>query len=207
MVVKLTALSKRYGYQWIIKDVDYIFNQNMMYGLSGRNGSGKSTVIKLLSGFLSPSSGDVFYCKQDTVIPPSKFFYHFAWVAPYTDVIQEFTLQEMFLFQSKFKDWQYNLNYKEFLDLLEWKDTGDKRISYFSSGMKQKLQLALAILAKTDVLLLDEPTSYLDDHAKKWFASLLLKHAEDRIIVISSNDKFDLDLTSEVVDITRWHPG
>lgn len=177
----------------------------MIYGLSGRNGSGKSTLIKLLSGFLCPSSGTITYIKHDNIILPAGFFRYFSWVGPYTDVIQEFTLKEMFAFQAKFKDWQYNLTFTEFLDILEWKDTGNKKISFFSSGMKQKLQLALAILAKTDVLLLDEPTSYLDNEAKTWFSSLLVKHAVDRVVIISSNDRFDLDLSSEILDITRWN--
>jgi ABC-type multidrug transport system ATPase subunit len=69
--------------------------------------------------------------------------------------------------------------------------------------MKQKLQLALALLSQTPVLLLDEPTSYLDEAAKNWFAQRLCQNSENRTTIISSNDRFDLDLCQNILDVTE----
>ncbi|MBK8620203.1 MAG: ATP-binding cassette domain-containing protein [Saprospiraceae bacterium] len=203
MEIELIGLSKRYGYQWILRDVNQSFFQGNIYGVSGRNGIGKSTLIKLISGFLSPSSGQVVFKSGKTMILPQNFHQYFVWVAPYTDLIQEYTLSEMFLFHKKFKTMPENLDVKTFLEYLQWQNTGDKQIRFFSSGMKQKLQLALALLSETPILLLDEPTSYLDESAKLWFAERLKQETKNRITIISSNDRFDLDLCQNVLDVTE----
>ena len=203
MEIELIGLSKRYGYQWILRDVNQTFLKGKVYGISGRNGIGKSTLIKLISGFLSPSTGKVLFKSAGNIILPRNFHEYFVWVAPYTDLIQEFTLEEMLMFHKKFKPMPENLDVKSFLEYLEWNNTGDKQIRFFSSGMKQKLQLALALLSETPVLLLDEPTSYLDEAAKNWFAQRLRQNSENRITIISSNDRFDLDLCQNIFDVTE----
>ena len=70
--------------------------------------------------------------------------------------------------------------------------------------MKQKIQLALALMSDTPFLLLDEPTSFLDLNAKSWFSNLLLENKKNRIVVIASNDGFDLGLCDEVVHLGHF---
>jgi Cu-processing system ATP-binding protein len=65
-------------------------------------------------------------------------------------------------------------------------------IETYSSGMHQRLQLALSLLSKTSLILYDEPTSFLDNDAKKWFYKLLSKFKKDRTVIIASNDEGDL---------------
>lgn len=206
MEIELVNLSKRFGYQWILKGVNANFAENEITGISGRNGSGKSTLIKLVSGIMTPSSGEVRYIQNKSLIAPADFFKHFSWVAPYTDLIQEFTLQEMFYFHGKFKPMSVH-TFADFLMALEWQDTKEKQIRFFSSGMKQKLQLALALLSQTQVILLDEPTSYLDKQAKHWFSDLLQKNRSGRTVVISSNDSFDLRLCQKICNIEEMNIG
>lgn len=206
MEIELVNLSKRFGYQWILKGVNTKFVKDEITGISGRNGSGKSTLIKLISGIITPSEGEIRFVDNNSLILPTNFFKHFSWVAPYTDLIQEFTLQEMFHFHARFKSMAIH-TFEEFLHELQWKDTKEKQIRFFSSGMKQKLQLALALLSQTPVLLLDEPTSYLDEHAKLWFSDLLKKNSFGKTIVISSNDTFDLKLCQKVVSIEEMNHG
>jgi ABC-type multidrug transport system ATPase subunit len=201
MVIYVQNLSKRYGYHWIIKDLNYTFDQSVIYGISGRNGSGKSTLIKLISGYLSPSEGKIIYELNGAIISVSQVYKHLSWVAPYTDVIQEFTLEEIYHFHKKFKKLRNDLSFQEFLNMLEWKNTNEKEIKFFSSGMNQKLQLALAVLSDTDLLILDEPTSFLDQNAKIWFKNFLMNFCDNRIVIISSNDPFDLSLCGNVLSL------
>lgn len=201
MEIELIALSKRYGYQWIIKDVNFIFNSNEITGIGGRNGSGKSTLIKLIAGFLSPSSGKIIYKSENKTILPPQFYQYFTWVAPYTDLIQEYNLEEMFAFHCKFNHYS-QLTFKQFVEILDWQNPGEKQLRHFSSGMKQKVQLALSLLTNKPIVLLDEPTSYLDEQAKKWFADLLGKVKENKTVIISSNDSFDLNLCHSIQDVS-----
>lgn len=201
MEIRLENLSKRYTYQWIVKDVNLTFTTKYIYGVSGDNGSGKSTLLKLISGYLSPSKGKLIYKYNGDSILITQFYKYLSMVAPYSDIIQEYTMKEMFYFHQKFKPFKKSVTYEDFQNLIQLKDQKDKQIQFFSSGMKQKLQLALAILSDTKILLLDEPTAYLDENAKLLFKNLLLGNTKDRIIIISSNDPYDLSLCDKIINL------
>jgi len=72
---------------------------------------------------------------------------------------------------------------------------------HFSSGMNQRLELSLAMLSDAELVILDEPTSFLDDESKEWWADLLKKHTQNKTVIIASNDKFDLDQADEIIYI------
>ena len=195
------SLSKKYGFQWVIKDFTHQFTNDNIVGISGRNGSGKSTLIKMLCGYLSPTSGKISYMLDNKPTSRHQIFKHISLSSPYTDVIQEYTLEEILTFHQKFKPFKQKINYSAFEELIELKGQKSKVIQNFSSGMKQKINLALNILSDTPILFLDEPTSFLDTHAKDWFKNLLQKNTSERLIILASNDNFDLDLCEEVVAI------
>jgi ABC-type multidrug transport system ATPase subunit len=192
--IQLSNVSKRYAFQWIIKDLNADFTDQHISAIAGNNGSGKSTLIKILSGFLSPSQGVLKYAIDNNKLPVSDIYKRISLVAPYTDLINEFTLEEMLHFHSKFKPFRQQINISDFQEIIQLKVAPDKQLFQYSSGMKQKIQLALAILSDTSILLLDEPTSFLDVNAKKWFSDLLQKNTQNRCVIIASNDSFDLDL-------------
>lgn len=199
MRISISNLSKRYLYDWIIRDMNYTFESGSITGINGINGSGKSTMVKILSGFLTPSEGKVTYELEGKSINRSDVYQYVSMAAPYTDIINEYDAEEMFRFHTKFKKMRVDLSVKDFLELVKLKGTKDKQIQFYSSGMKQRLQLALAVLTDSKVLLLDEPTSYLDQENKEWFYKLLSEHTADRTMIISSNDMEDFHLCSHVI--------
>lgn len=194
-------ICKRYGYQWIIKDFNHKFLSGEVCGLSGSNGSGKSTLIKILSGFLTPTSGKLDVKVNDRICTKSQWYQHVSLAAPYTDLINEYSLEENFAFHARFKVMYDQLDFNTFESKIQLKGHSQKTLQHFSSGMKQKIQLALALMSETPILLLDEPTSFLDNHAKKWFSELLSEYSRDRLIIIASNDNYDLDLCGQVVSL------
>ncbi|MBK9254936.1 MAG: ATP-binding cassette domain-containing protein [Saprospiraceae bacterium] len=201
MEVKAENLSKRYLYQWVIKDFNYYFQSGNSYAISGANGSGKSTLIKLLSGFLSSSEGSITYSHQTKDISIADIYKHLVLTAPYTDLILEYTMEEMFNFHTVFKPFKQKVTFKQFEDIIELKTYKEKQIRFFSSGMKQKVQLALSVLSDSSLLMLDEPTSYLDSNAKKWFKTLFEKQSLGKTIILASNDPFDIDLCESVIKL------
>lgn len=196
--IVIDKLSKRYGYQWIIRDFESRFVSDRIYGIAGSNGSGKSTLIKMISGYLTPTSGTIDYQMQGNKVNVASIFPYISLAAPYTDLINEYTLAEMLHFHQKFKQFKAKITFKEFEQKIMLTGQKDKTLQHFSSGMKQKIQLALALLSDTPILLLDEPTSYLDGDAKAWFKSLLAENVKDRVVIIASNDHYDLDLCTEI---------
>ena len=199
--ISVENLSKRYGYQWIIRDFNQCFDHNLIYGISGNNGSGKSTLIKMLSGYLSPTSGDIKFIENGKIKPINIVFEQISLAAPYTDLINEFTLEEVFSFHCKFKKMNKYLDFKAFESIIELSGHSKKTMQHFSSGMKQKVQLAMALLSETPILLLDEPTSFLDQSAKEWFTTLLQENTKDKIVIIASNDSYDLKFCENIIPL------
>ena len=199
--VVATSISKRYGYQWIIQDFNHQFHAGTIYGLSGSNGSGKSTLMKILSSFLTPTAVKITYQVDNKDVANDRIFQHISFASPYTDLINEYTLEENFKFHSKFKPLVREIDFKTFENNIQLKGHAQKTLQHFSSGMKQKIQLALALMSNTSILLLDEPTSFLDANAKKWFSELLGEYSNNRVVIIASNDGYDLDLCKEVISL------
>ena len=197
--ISVNNVSKRYGYQWIIRNLNVDFQNNQIFGISGNNGSGKSTLIKMLSGYLSPSQGSISYIHNNTLLTRQEIFKHLTLAAPYTDLINEYTLKEMFAFHCKFKPIANDIDFKTFESIIELPGQSSKTLLHFSSGMKQKIQIALAVLSDTPFLLLDEPTSYLDKIAKNWFANLIQENRHNKLVLLASNDGFDIELCDKVL--------
>ncbi|MEZ4911479.1 MAG: ABC transporter ATP-binding protein [Saprospiraceae bacterium] len=198
--IHLDDVSKRYGYIWGVKNVSFSAHTGTILGISGRNGSGKSTIIKLISGLHSPTSGIITIKVDEKVISTQHYYKYFGLCTPYVDLIQEFTLREQFDFHNCFKS--LKVTFKEFDDIIQiGKIQHDKKISEYSSGMKQRIMLALTLLSDVPIVLLDEPTSYLDLQAKSWFKLLLNQSMNEKIIIIASNDTFDLELCQYIYHI------
>lgn len=196
--ISVEEVSKRYTNQWIIKRCNLDIPFKSRIGISGINGSGKSTLMKMLSGYLSPSEGKIIYRGQ-SIIPKEEWYKSVSFIGPYTDVIQEYSLRELYDFHSAFKSMRYD--FTQFKELLRLDNIKNKRIEDYSSGMKQKVQLALGIFSDTPILLLDEPTSYLDEVNKSWFSTMIERHMAERTIIIASNERFDFQYCDRIIEL------
>lgn len=198
MDVKCIDLGKRFQFNWVVRNCNWTFSPNSITGISGRNGSGKSTLIKMLATQLSPSTGKIRFVHDEVNITEGSVFNHLSLVGPYTSLIQEFSLEEQFDFHFKFKNKAFDFSLSDFISILEYESYGNKLIETYSSGMHQRLQLAFALLSDTSLVLLDEPTSFLDFEAKKWFYNLLSVYGDNRTVIIASNDQEDLAVCREI---------
>jgi ABC-type multidrug transport system ATPase subunit len=192
MIINLDKVSKRYTRHWIIRNLTLHLVANEPYALLGANGSGKSTLLKIISGFLSPSKGTVHYRMGDVKISRGDIYKHVSFAAPYVSPLKDLTIEQMLIFMLQFKKLRNQISPDGFYHMLQLSIGMDSRFSELSSGQQQRVNLALAVLADTDILLLDEPGSYLDENSKKWFQNLLSEHLSDRLTIIASNDRSDL---------------
>ncbi|GAB4495114.1 MAG: heme ABC exporter ATP-binding protein CcmA [Saprospiraceae bacterium] len=193
MTIHLQNVGKRYRLDWIFRGVNFTFKNGERYAILGPNGSGKSTLLKVLSGHLSPSKGSVSFEKQGQKIEPDVVYRQVSYAAPYIELIEEFTLEEVLNFHAKLKPLMPGFNPAKLYELLALPRTRTKEIRFFSSGMKQRVKLALAVCSDTPVLLLDEPATNLDLQGIEWYKNLIAEYASDRLVVIASNDPHDAD--------------
>jgi ABC-type multidrug transport system ATPase subunit len=201
MIIRLQDISKRYTNHWIIRNLNYVFDEKKPYALLGSNGSGKSTLLKMISGYLSPSKGSIAYMNGDKELDLNNIYKEVAYAAPYVSPLKGLTIHQMLKFYGEFKKMRNNFGVEDAFEIMDLPVSMDTLISELSSGQEQRVRLSLAILADTSILLLDEPGSYLDENSKIWFQNLLQNNLANRITIIASNDKSDLIHTSIQLNI------
>jgi ABC-type multidrug transport system ATPase subunit len=204
MNITLQNLGKRYRLEWVFRGINYRFEQGGRYAILGSNGSGKSTLMKVLSGHLSPSKGSVTFEIDVKKIPADRIYKQVSYAAPYIDLIEELTLEEAIAFHSKIKPLLPGFTPARIFDLLSLSRAKQKEIRHFSSGMKQRLKLALAVCSDTPILLLDEPSTNLDQQGIDWYHALVKDFAAQRLTIIASNDPHDVAFCTEHLNVLDY---
>jgi len=201
MRLKLNNIAKRYRFEWIFRKLTFTFEPTSNYAILGPNGSGKSTLMRVLSGHLSPTKGNVEFFENDTKIDPDRVHRYLSYAAPYIELIEEFTLLEAVRFHQQFQTFQQNLSPLDLIDLLQFSKSKNKEIRYFSSGMKQRLKLVLALCSDTSLLLLDEPTTNLDRQGIAWYLDLVEQFSKNRLTIVASNVEEDYRFCDKQLNI------
>lgn len=185
--IEFTNAGKRYKRDWIFRKFDYTFQSGNSYAILGANGSGKSTLLKSVLGYNPLTEGELHFFKEGREVKPGQAYKNFSICSPYLELYEELTMKELIRFQGGLKPYLKNYTPQEFAEITELEKALNKQIKYFSSGMKQRLRIALAILCNTEVVLLDEPTSNLDSNAINWYKNLVESYKNERIFVVASN--------------------
>ena len=190
MQIELHNIGKRFNREWIFKDVNFSFDQSERTAIIGSNGSGKSTLLKIISAAEIPSSGKLIVSDENRVnIALNDIFSRISFAAPYADLPEELSPSEIFNLTNSFNPFHSSVDLDRFLDLTYLKDSSDKFIRYFSSGMKQRLKLGLAICSNSNILLLDEPCSNLDSKGISTYYNLMEEFTDGKIVIIGSNEQ------------------
>ena len=204
MNIQLENISKRYGFEWIFKQVNYQFEANKKYAIVGPNGSGKSTLLKIISGGLVPTSGEIhFSIIHQRVTDLEQASKEIAFAAPYISLLDDFSLEEMYAFHASFKKMKVE-SLQQFLEIAELVPHQKKYIKNFSSGMRQRLKLAFAFLTESQTLLLDEPTSNFDIKAVDWYLQLIEEYTTNRLVIIGSNQEYEYSFCAEKLVVSDY---
>jgi ABC-type multidrug transport system ATPase subunit len=204
MIISLQNIGRRFNRDWIFKGVDYTFTSGESYAILGPNGSGKSTLLQVLNGSLSPSAGKIDFTNDGKPVEIETVFTHLSLAAPYLELIEEFTMSEMIDFHFKFKSFKPGIDKEQVIALLNLPKSANKLIKYFSSGMKQRLKLALAFCADTPMLMLDEPTSNLDTQGVDWYLNLVQQFAAGRLTIVCSNQEHEYGFCNHRLSIVDF---
>lgn len=186
--LSLKQVGKKFNKEWIFRKLDLEIPYGTRLAVLGGNGSGKSTLLQVMAGFRLHNEGKIDYLKHDSIIEPDKRFRHISFCSPFLELIDDFTLFELAEHCHSMKPFMSGLQPQNFCDIIELKHAENKLIRNFSSGMKQRVKLGLAILSNTEIVFLDEPISNLDQNAIAWYKKMLDTYALDRSIVVCSNN-------------------
>ena len=193
ITVETKNLTKKIGNEIILKDVNTKFENKKIYGIVGRNGSGKTMFLKSLCGFLTPTSGTVLINQKD-IYKEEMFSNNVGISFSNSNYIKDLTGFENLELIANIKK---QISKEDIIDALKKVNLlkeKDKKYGKYSLGMKQKLDIAQAIMEKPEILLLDEPFNGLDDESVKLIKKLIinLKNSGNTII-IATHIKDDIE--------------
>jgi heme exporter protein A len=189
---KLTAanLTKSFNNRVIFKNISFSLSPGSSLAITGANGSGKSTLTKIIAGLMSPTAGHINCTIQNTNIKKEEYKYFVGFVSPYLNLYDELTALENVRMLTNMRVVKKPTDEKidsvlEFVGL--WNLRNDP-VSIFSSGMKQRLKYAFAIVHEPHFLVLDEPTSNLDAEGIGLIRRIIKKQKEHGTVIIATND-------------------
>lgn len=196
VIIDVKNLEKQYLKQKAVKDASFQIKKGMICGLIGPNGAGKTTIMKMLGGLVLPTNGSISIYGSSTEKGLAKARSRISFMIETPYVKEKMTARENLEKQRIQKGIPDKNRVDEVLKLVGLSDTGKKKVSAFSLGMRQRLGIANALLTKPEVMILDEPTNGLDPEGIVEIREMLrkLNREENITIVISSHILSELSL-------------
>ncbi len=199
MKIECINLSKKFKNDNAVNNINYTFESGKIYGLYGRNGTGKSVFLKMICGLYVPTSGKVLYDGvnlNEKNLYPENMRALIESPAFFPDLTGYENLSILAKIQNKIGDKEI----EDALKIVNLIDEKDKKYNKYSLGMKQKLGIAQAIMENPDVIVLDEPFNGIErGTVEKILEFLKEKKDEGKLIIISSHIKEDLEFVSDEI--------
>ena len=188
MFIEAKNLSKTYGKQSAVTDLNFRLEEGQIVGFLGPNGAGKSTTLKMLLGLIQPSSGTVLMDNKDPQDQAIDLKKQIGYLAEDNPMYPEMYVREFLAFIGNIH--QIANLASRIQEVIEWvglQKEAHKKIQELSKGYQQRVGIALAILHNPKILILDEPTSGLDPNQRDEIRNLIKSLQKDRIILFSSH--------------------
>ena len=197
--IQLTNISKTFGKQTVLQPLTMGFEEGMIHGIIGRNGSGKTVLMKMILGILQPTTGTVIVgdkrIGKDVDFPESAgAIIETIEFIPYMSAYQN--LADIAAMRGNLSKTQI----KEVLEMVGLGNVGRKHVSKFSMGMRQRLAIAQAVMESPKLLILDEPMNGMDEKGVEEMRRLILaRKAAGTTIILSSHNIEDIRILCDKV--------
>lgn len=199
-------IGKRFGRRVLFKQLSFELEGGATLAITGANGAGKSTLLKILGGVLRPTKGVVSLQLNGRVLAGEERPLHTGLVAPYLNVYDGFSARENLAFLARARHLKQPVSrMDQVLDLVGLADRADDLVSTYSSGMKQRVKYAAALLAGPPLLLLDEPTANLDAAGLAMVDRVVTHQRESgQLLVIATNVAAEAEKCDDLVRIEAY---
>lgn len=195
-MIKVNKLTKKYDDKVVIDDVSFELELGKFITLLGQNGAGKSTFLRLMSGFELPNNGSVYYKNEELTSTNFSHVHDLCFIHENLDFKVPFPMNEFIdIFKESIPNWD-QLFFNRMLK--DRKIKLDKNFQDYSRGQKMQIGLMMALASKAKVLLLDEITSVIDVYGRKYFLELLDKYVkEGNTVIMTTNIISELEFYTE----------
>lgn len=200
--VTLENLVKYFGRRLVFNNLNAVFESGHVYGITGPNGSGKSTLVKIIAHLISQTRGKVEHNFNGKKIEVEQLHNYIGFVSPYLFMYDEFTAEENLMHISKIRGIKFNKERSDYLfNQVNLYDRRNDLVRGYSSGMKQRLKFIFGLLHQPPLVILDEPTSNLDNAGKDKVYEMINNEGKDNLLIVASNEDSDLKLCSKILSI------
>lgn len=195
--ITITNLTKKIKKKTILDNINFQFNEGKIYGLYGRNGSGKTMLLRAISGLIFPTEGTISIDGQimhkDISFPPNV-----GVIIENTNLLPQYDGFTNLKILSKIKNIASDDDINQSIKTVGLDPDNKQKVKTYSLGMRQRLAIAQAIFEKPTLMLLDEPTNALDEDSILSIRNLLLRLKDSgTTIIIASHNKEDLRILSD----------
>ncbi|MDD3335947.1 MAG: ABC transporter ATP-binding protein [Eubacteriales bacterium] len=188
MVLQTAGLTKQYGAQYAVHNVNMHIAPGEIYGLLGRNGAGKTTTIRMIMGLLQPTEGEIILFGERMKSPTKDIFGRIGALIESPSFYENLTAKENLKIISDLRGTQSKNSVEDALLLVNLENETKKKVRQFSLGMKQRLGIAMALMHKPEFIILDEPTNGLDPIGIQQIRLLIKRlSAENGVTVLISS--------------------
>lgn len=205
-MLEVSRLARCYGQFKAVNDVSFSINKGEIVGLLGHNGAGKTTIMKMLSGFLEPDTGEIRLDHIDVVSEPEKAQQFLGYLPENLPIYPELVVADYLDYVADLKSISRQHKASEIQRVIIATELGEKLlapVSTLSRGFKQRLGVAQAILGKPKLLILDEPTNGLDPEQTEHMRQLIREIARDATVILSTHIMQEVDALCSRVLILR----
>lgn len=193
MKIRLENIGKKIKHNIILKDINMELESGHIYGFVGTNGSGKTMLMRILTGLISFTEGE-FYVDERSVQFGNEIYYDMGVIIEKPEFFNELTGLENLEMLAKLKNIISREEMIDSLNKVELDPYNPKKVKEYSLGMKQRLGIAQAIMENPDILILDEVTNGLDEEGIAMVYEILSQEKEkEKLIIISSHYKQDIE--------------
>ena len=190
ILIEVTALSRFYGRQRAIEDVNFNVHRGEILGFLGPNGAGKSTTMQIISGIVAANHGSVTIAGHNINETPRQAKQHIGFLPEQPPLYTDLTVDEFLRYAGRLrglKGEKLNAAIEKSKSCCGQEDSGSRLIANLSKGYKQRVGIAQAIIHAPDVIILDEPTSGLDPIQIREIRDLMRELARDHSVILSTH--------------------
>lgn len=198
-MIKIVNVTKKFGENKVLDDVNLIFEPGKIYGIQGKNGSGKTMLMRAISGLLSLNEGEVEVFGE--VIGVDRDFPKSAGILiEHPGLLPEISGFENLKTVMSINKIVSDEEIKKAMSNFDLDPNSNLKVKKYSLGMKQKVGILMAILERPQVVILDEPTNGLDEASVEKFKDMILDLKDDsRVIIVASHDREGLEEISDEI--------
>ncbi len=206
-ILEIKNLKKSFGNKEVLRDVSFSIPEGSIFGFVGVNGAGKTTTMKIILGLLAADEGEVHVCGEKVVGNGEKTNHYLGYLPDVPEYYPYMNAREYLEFIGEIAGFTGNIKSRaeELLELVGLKNDAKRRIKGYSRGMKQRLGIAQALLAKPRLLICDEPTSALDPVGRKEILDLLSAAKSETTVLFSTHILSDVERVAD--EIAMLHEG